>query len=133
MENNRNPEVQNLINKAFCNPMGLRVFINNEDELIISPKLNAYFRLEDVDSELEFKSKVLEWLSFYVADNHWFGYDAERKKIERMINYLLGTHFDHDDYQFIYGELGNRVNHTLTVMFIKNNYDMNLLGKAKLV
>lgn len=129
----RNAEVQNMINKAICNYEGLKCFINNLDELIISPKLNAYFRLEDVETELDFKCKCLEWLSFHVADNHWFGYNAERKKIERFINYILGTNFSHDDYQYIYGKLGNRVNHKLTVDFVERGYDMNLLGKVVLV
>ena len=125
----RTPEVQNMINKSICNPYDLRCFINNIDELIVSPKLNAYFRLEDVETELEFKCKCLEWLSFYVADNHWFGHDKERKKIEKFINYILNTKFTHEDYQDIYGRLGNRVNHTLTESFINSNYDMNLLRR----
>ena len=124
----RNAEVLNMINKAICNPYRLRCFINNQDELIVSPKLNAYFRLEDVETELQFKCKCLEWLSFYVADNHWFGYDAERKRIERFINYMLGTHFSHDDFQYIYCKLGNCVKHTLTIQFIESGYDMKLVG-----
>ena len=129
----RNPQVINMINKSLANPYGLKCFINNQDELIVSPKLNAYFRLADVETELDFKCKVLEWLSYYVADNHWFGLDKERKNIEHFINYILGTNFDHDDFQYIYEELGNRVNHELTINFIENNYDMNLLGKAVLL
>lgn len=123
----RNAEVQNLINKTICNFEGLRCYINNEEELIVSPKLNAYFRLEDVETELDFKCKCLEWLTFDVADNHWFRYDKERKKLERLINYILNTNFTHNDYQHIYCRLGNRVNHTLTIKFIESNYDMNLI------
>ena len=125
----KKPEVQNLINKTICNPYGLRVFINNEDEIIVSHKLNAWFRLEDIETELDFKCKCLEWLSFHVADNHWYGKDKERKKIEATINYILGTNFSHRDYQYIYCKLGNRVNHELTIKFVESNYDMKLLGK----
>jgi hypothetical protein len=46
---------------------------------------------------------------------------------------MLGTNFSHDDYQYIYGKLGNRVNHKLTVDFVESGYDMNLLGKVVLV
>ena len=127
------PEVLNLINKSLSNPFGLKVFINNQNELIVSPKLNAYFRLEDVNTELEFNCKCLEWLSFHVADNHWFGADKERKNIEKFINYILNTGFDHDDFQYIYSKLGNRVNHELTIRFIEGDYDMNLLGKVVLL
>ena len=126
----RNPQVINMINKSLANTCGLKCFINNEDELIVSPRLNAYFRLEDLETELDFKCKVLEWLSFHIADNHWFGHDKERKNIEHFINYVLGTHFNHDDFQIIYMKLGNRVNHKLTTDFIEKNYDMNLLKEV---
>lgn len=128
----RNPEVINMINKALTNPCDLQCFINNHDELIVSPELNAYFKLEDLETELDFKCKVLEWLSFHVADNHWFDYTEERINLENFINYMLGTHFNHDDFQYIYQELGNRVNHKLTIGFIESNYDMKLLGKEML-
>jgi len=128
----RNSEVINMINKALTNPCGLKCFINTLDELIVSPKLNAYFRLNDVETELDFKCKLLEWLSFYVADNHWFGHDNERINIECFINYILETQFSHDDFQYIYSKLGNRVNHKLTINFIESNYDMSLLGKRVL-
>lgn len=121
------PEVQNLINKSICNPQGLKTFINNENELIVSPRLNAYFRLEDVETELNFKCKVLEWLTFHIADNHWFGCDEERTNIECFINYILNTHFNHDDFQYVYLKLGNRINHKLTIDFIESNYNINLL------
>lgn len=125
------PEVQNLINKSICNPQGLETFINNENELIVSPRLNAYFRLEDVETELDFKCKCLEWLSFFIANNHWFGKDKERKKLESFINYILGTNISHDDFQIIYMKLGNRVNHELTIKFVESNYNINLLRENK--
>ena len=127
-----NPKVQNLINKTICNPQGLRSFINNQNELIVSPKLNAYFRLEDVKTELDFKCKCLEWLSYFVADNHWFGNSKERKKIESFINYILGTDIKHSEFQLIYMRLGNRINHTLTVKFIESNYNIKVLKKEVL-
>lgn len=61
------------------------------------------------------------------------GHGKERKNIEYFINYILGTHFNHDDYQYIYEKLGNRVNHKLTVQFVESGYDMNLLGKVVLL
>ena len=124
----RNPLI-NMINKALTNPCDLKCFINNHNELIVSPELNAYFRLEDLETELDFKCKVLEWLSFHVADNHWFDHDIERINLENFINYILETNFSHDDFQYIYSRLGNRVNHKLTIDFIESNYDMNLLKK----
>ncbi len=125
------PEVQNLIDKSICNPQDLKTFINNENELIVSPRLNAYFRLEDIETELDFKCKALEWLSFHIADNHWFGKNKERKKLESFINYILGTNISHDDFQTIYMKLGNRVNHELTIKFVESNYDINLLRENK--
>ena len=120
-------EVKMLVNKCIENPFNLRVFINNDNEIIFSTKVNIYFRLADVETELDFKSKVLEWLSYHTADNHGCFYPKISKKIEDMINYILNTRFSHQDLQRIYGSLGNRINHDLTVKFINSNYDMSLL------
>lgn len=41
----------------------LQCFINYNFELIVEPKNNIYFRLEDVETERDLKIKVLSWLS----------------------------------------------------------------------
>ena len=123
-------EVQLLLNKTVMNPYGFRPFINNINELILDRPLNIYFRLNDVETELDYKCKVLEFMSFFVADNHNMGFKKKSKRIEKFINYILGTRFTHDDFQDIYYYLGNRINHKLTIEFINSGYDMNLLKES---
>ena len=79
------PEVQLLLNKTVMNPYGFRPFINNINELILDKPLNIYFRLDDIETELDYKCKVLEWVSFYVADNHNMEFKNKSKRIEETI------------------------------------------------
>ena len=123
-----NSEIKLLVNKCVENPYNFRVFINNLNEIIFDTRANVYFRLEDVETELDFKCKVLEWLSYFCADNHWYKeYNHLSERMEKLINYILGTNFSHGDYQEIYSNLGNCVRHSLTIKFIESGYDMSIL------
>lgn len=115
-------EVRLMINKLLS--LNLKSFINNENELILIPKTNLYFRLADVQTELDFKCKVLEWCSRdCVKDTtlYW------QRKTRKMVNYLLGTNFTHNQLNMIYCRLGNCVNHQRTINFINSNYDFEIL------
>lgn len=124
-------KVELLVNKtlSYGYEMGLHSFINRENELIVIPRVNAYFRLEDVKTELDFKCKVLNWLSYFCAPNHWYKYWSIRMML--YINYILGTNFTKTDFETIYWRLGNAINEKLTIEFIKSNYDMKLLERTK--
>ena len=115
-------DIKLLINKLLA--LDLKSFINNRNELILIPKTNLYFRLEGVETELDFKCKLLEWCSrdsVKGVSNYW------QRKTRNMINYLLGTNFTTNNLNMIYCRLGNCVNHNLTISFIESNYDFNLL------
>lgn len=102
-------------------------FINSNFELIVEPKNNIYFRLEDVDSELVLKCKVIAWLSrpsCKGVSEYW------QKRIRAIINEFLGTEFTEDDMHEIYTYLGNDCNRKKTELFIRSNYDLTLLPKA---
>lgn len=118
------PEVIGLVNKVFSFSL-FKSFINNKNELIILPNLNVYFRLEDVETELDFKCKILEWVSKYVSQNHWDRYWSP--KILKFINYMLNTDFNKDEINTIYCKLGNRIHHNLTIKFVQSNYDFKLI------
>jgi hypothetical protein len=99
-------------------------FINSNFELIVEPKNNIYFRLEDVDTELELKCKVLAWLSrpsCKGVSDYW------QKRISAIVNEFLGTEFTHDEMSEIYTRLGNDCNRKLSISFIESNYDLALL------
>ena len=119
-----NAEVQLMINKLLF--LNLGTFINNSNDLILIRKTNLYFSLNNVNSELDFKCKLLEWCSrdgIKDVSIYW------QRKTRNMINYLLNTNFNEDMLNMIYCNLGNRINHQLTVDFIKSNYDFNLLTR----
>ena len=101
-------------------------FLNTHFELIVEPKNNIYFRLEDVETELDLKCKVLAWLSrpsCKGVSDYW------QKRIRAIVNEYLETDFTWDDMQEIYTYLGNDCNRTLTIKFIESNYDMSVLQK----
>lgn len=115
-------EVQLMINKLMNLKLGS--FINNINELILIPKINLYFKLNDVKTELDFKCKLLEWCSRSAVkgvSTYW------QKKTRNMINYILGENFGEKEFVLIYSELGNCINHQLTIRFIESGYEINLL------
>ena len=117
-------QVKKMLNKAF-GFKEFKMFINNENELIIVPNINAYFRLDDVKNELDFKCKIIEWLSYYTSINYWNRYWSP--KMIKFINYMLDTDFNKEEMQLIYCKLGNAINHQLTIKFVKSDCNLKVL------
>jgi hypothetical protein len=92
--------------------------------LIVEPKNNIYFRLEDVETELELKCKVIAWLSRPSCKGVS---EKIQSKIRAIINEFLGTEFTHDETNEIYTYLGNDCNRDKTIRFIESNYDLKTL------
>lgn len=100
-------------------------FINSNLELIIEPKNNIYFRLEDIKTELELKCKVIAWLSRPSSkgvSEYW------QKRIRGIVNEFLGTNFTLDEMGEIYTYLGNDCDRDKCVRFIESNYDLAMLS-----
>ena len=117
-----NPEVKIFVEKA--KQVFPKSFVNHHNELIIEPKNNIYFRLEDVENELDFKCKVIAWLSRPSCKGvsvYW------QRKIRKGFNELLGTNFSEEEMSQIYTYLGNDVKRTLSIAFIQSGYDLSLL------
>lgn len=102
----------------------LQCFINYNFELIVEPKNNIYFRLEDVETERDLKIKVLSWLSRPSCKGVSPYY---QKKIRTIINDYLGTDFGRDEMEEIYTYLGNNCNPEKCIQFIDSNYDFDVL------
>ena len=119
LEENKQPnEIKLLIYKLLS--LNLKSFINNNNELILIPKTNLYFRLDNVETELDFKCKLLEWCSrdcVKGVSDYW------QRRTRKMVNYLLNTNFTYNNFNMIYCRLGNCVKHKLTIEFINSNYD----------
>lgn len=107
-------------------------FINCYGEFIAHKYSNKYFILRNCKNELDVKCKVLEWFSRAAFKEEPY---RTRKKNEEFndfmlkgINTFLDTNFTKEEMKLIYCELGNCVNHKLTVEFINSGFDMNLLN-----
>jgi len=101
-------------------------FINLNNELIVEPKNNIYFRLEDIKNDLDLKCKVIAWLSRPSCkgiSEYW------QKRIRAIVNEFLGTNFNEDEMSVIYTRLGNDCNRKLCMKFIESGYDLNLLTR----
>ena len=115
-----NREVRNRLCSSFP-----KCFVNSNFEFIAHPKRNSYFILDGVETELELKAKVIEWLSREATKG---GTKSTMKYHLDGINQFLGTNFSRDDMDKIYSHLGNAVNHDKTIRFIESGYDMAVLG-----
>ncbi|WHY80172.1 hypothetical protein QNH20_19300 [Neobacillus sp. WH10] len=99
-------------------------FINHSNEIILEPRNNVYFRLDDVSTALDFKCKMFAWVSRPIAkglSKYW------SPRVLRSFNHLLGTNFTKEEMYGIYDRLGNDVNRQLTIRFIESNYNLALL------
>lgn len=103
-------------------------FINQDDELILEPKNNVYFRLEGLKTETDFICKLMAWTSRPIAKGLTPSWS---KKVLARVNELLGTNFSKEDMQVIYTHLGGDVNPALSVKFIESGYDLSVLQFRK--
>lgn len=101
-----------------------KCFINHNFELIVEPKWNVYFRLEDVKTELDLKCKVLAWLSrpsCKGVSDYW------QIRIKDIVNTYLRTEFTFDEMEQIYTHLGNDCNREKSIEFIESRYVLSVL------
>lgn len=117
------PEIRHRLAGAFP-----RCFVNMNNEIIIYPPRNIYFRLDDVETGRDLNAKILEWLSREASKS--ISRQSQKYHLDG-INKFLGTSFSHDDMDTIYSYLGNCCNHEKTLRFIDSGYDMSVLGKEQ--
>ncbi|PZM62596.1 hypothetical protein [Paenibacillus dendritiformis] len=109
---------------ALVSKRSPRAFISCRFELIVEPKNNIYFRLGNIQSEMDLKAKVLAWLSrpsCKGVSNYY------QKIIRGIVNEYLGTSFTQDEMDVVYTRLGNDCNRDLCVKFIESGYDLAIL------
>jgi len=102
-------------------------FINHNYELILNRQYNIYFRLEDVETEHDFKCKMLWWVSRSACEGIS---EYRQNKIRESLNRFLGVEFSKANWMCIYCKLGNKVNSNLTNEFIESGYDLSVLNKG---
>lgn len=106
-------------------------YINSCGELIISDKGNVYFTAKDCTCKEDIICKLLEWCSRPLAKGEPYASERRNKqwRDELLVGYnkYLGTNFTQEDMYWIYDKLGNRVDHDLTLKFIKSGFDLALV------
>lgn len=101
-------------------------FVHHNNEIILEPRNNIYFRLNGVNTELDFKCKMFAYVTRHIAkslNKYW------APRVLASFNELMGTNFTKDEMYLIYDRLGNDVNRKLTIQFIESNYNMELLKR----
>lgn len=121
--------VQRLMN---CFPNS---FINQSGEFVAHLKANEYFILQNCESELDVKCKVLEWFSRGAYKTEPYGTRQRNNEFQKFmldgINQFLSTDFTEKDMEKIYTYLGNCCNHEKTIRFIESGYDLAILKDGK--
>ena len=125
--------MNNLARKCMIEFKGS--FINYNNELILVPRTNLYFLLNDVKTDFDVKCKLLEWCSRDACKSmpyyqQWRN-DKYNNEVLEHINNILETSFTHEHMELIYTRLGNRINHSLTIKFIDSDYDISVLEDSK--
>ena len=98
-------------------------FINESNELILCPKTNLYFRLEDVNSFEDCCYKIVAWCSRDASKSEPYHTQSRNKKYREYvrinINEFLGTDFTEDDWLDIYCKYGCGCNKEECIEFVK--------------
>jgi len=124
--------MKEILKKTMREFVRCGVLINYKYELVLNTKTNIWFKLDDVETELDFKCKLLEFVSRdcfkaepYSTDKRNVIYQHDNLA---SINNILDTNFSTDDMELIYSELGNGCNRKLCIEFINSGYDLKLLA-----
>lgn len=102
------------------------------DEVIIKGSLGGEdycvsFRL-DMDDPARYEYKLLSFLSYLTADNHYSRNSKVSKTYHAKINKYFNRNFSIDDLQKIYIKIGTGSNPELGYKFVKSGYDMDVLN-----
>ena len=120
--NSQNKELQKIYD-AFP-----KAFINRHNEMIIYPRENTYFLLDNVNDKLELDCKVLEYCSRQASKG--ISRASQRYHFEGIEKYF-GRSFTNEEMDAIYTKLGNGIHRTLCEQFINENFNFELLGIVK--
>ena len=114
--------LQMIINKASF--YFQKCFVNNNGELIVEPKNNIYFRIDDISTKKEFETKVIAYLSRSCTKGlsaYWQRYMLQNT------NLLLDKNFSKEDMELIYTYLGGNHTSKRIIEFIEKDMSIEWL------
>ena len=109
-------------------------FINHNNEIILIPRFNVYTRLDDVETDEDFKVKLCEWFSRDCSYALRYKRDKNQRDYYQRntdaFNEICKTNFSVSEMEIIYTKLGNGINHELAMQFVKRGFDLSLLKEG---
>lgn len=106
-------------------------FINNRNELILMPRENLYFLLDNVKSDKDLIVKVLSWCSRDASKSAPYYSDWRNKEYRKIVrnglNAFLGVNFTEENWLNIYCAVGNDTNKDLCIKLVESNLNLSLL------
>lgn len=102
--------------------------IYKENEIIIEPKNNLYFRIDDIQNWMHFDCKMISWLSrsaYKGLSEYWQSY------MRRGLNSYFRKPFSKKDWESIYTKFGNDCNKQMCFDFVQFGLDMYFLKHGK--
>ena len=107
-------------------------FINHNFEVILLPKTNLYFLLNNVKTVEDLQFKVIAWCSRDASKTQPYYSDWRNKeyqtRVRNSINEFLGTDFNADQWMDIYTEFGNACHEDRCREFIRSGFDLKILS-----
>lgn len=80
--------------------------VTNDEELVIEPKNNIYFRIDDIFTNAGFECKLIAWCSRSACkglSQYW------QKYMRRGLNSYFNRNWSVDDWAKIYNRFGNDI------------------------
>ncbi len=121
MKNNMSP---NFLEEIL--PYYPTAYVYKKNEIIVEPKNNIYFRIDNISSLMELKCKLLEYCTRSAVkgvSEYWQRY------MRRGINSYFRKNWSRCELETIYTRLGNGVNRSLCVKFIESSLDLSILAR----
>lgn len=108
-----------------------KAFINEHQELVVCPKTNLYFRIDNVNSKEDFIYKIFAWCSRDASKSEPFGRnkkmnEAYRATLRNGLNEFLCLEWDEGQWLDIYSDYGNGIHEEECRKFIRYLFGDNL-------
>lgn len=104
-------------------------FINDINELILIPKHNVYFRLDDVETYLDITYKLLAWVSRDATKSQYYNQNWRNikfyKELQEKLNTYLNKKLSNYEWYYIYQQFGNGVNEETARKLLLIDLDFN--------
>jgi hypothetical protein len=97
------------------------------EELILDIKRNIFFRLDNIETNLDFDCKIIAYLS---RPSHKGLTKKEHSYFLKCLNKYFNQNWTFQNMSLIYTYLGNDANRRLCKKFIRNDFNLEIIGEG---